>query len=113
MSDQVERKIREAMARGEFDDLPGQGEPLPDLGKPYDPNWWVKSWVEREREAGRSAEDLLEIERTGRRLWAAKSLDELEHTMELIDAERLGAGLDPLDRPATVELWRSVRRYTR
>ena len=43
----IERKIREAMARGEFDDLPGAGEPIPDLND--DPMWWVKKWVERER----------------------------------------------------------------
>jgi len=49
----VERKIREAMARGEFDNLPGAGEPIPDLDD--DPNWWVKKWVKRERlkDAGR------------------------------------------------------------
>lgn len=53
----VERKIREAMARGEFDDLPGAGKPIPNLND--DPLWWVKKFVERERlrdarrEAGR------------------------------------------------------------
>ena len=43
----VERKIREATARGEFDDLPGAGEPIADLDD--DPLWWVKRWVRRER----------------------------------------------------------------
>ncbi|HSF86287.1 MAG TPA: DUF1992 domain-containing protein [Acidimicrobiia bacterium] len=43
----VERRIREAMDRGEFDDLPGIGEPLPDAGRPYDELWWVKKWVKR------------------------------------------------------------------
>jgi hypothetical protein len=43
----VERRIREAMERGEFDDLPGQGEPLRDAGAPYDETWWVKRWLER------------------------------------------------------------------
>ncbi len=113
MSDQAERRIREAIARGEFDDLPGTGSPLSDLGKPYEPNWWVKRWVERERQTGRDAEDLLEIERTGRRLWAAESREELEHVMNAIDGERGGAGLEPLDRNATIELWRSVRRRIR
>lgn len=44
----VERKIREAMERGEFDDLPGQGQPLPDLNGRDDENWWVKKFLERE-----------------------------------------------------------------
>jgi hypothetical protein len=43
----AERKIREAMERGEFDDLPGQGKPLK-LGD-RDPNWWVKGLLEREQ----------------------------------------------------------------
>lgn len=38
----IDRQIREATERGEFEDLPGAGEPLPDLGRPYDPNWWAK-----------------------------------------------------------------------
>ncbi len=51
----ADRQIREAMERGEFDDLPGAGQPLPDLGESYDANWWVKRWVQRE---GISAEEL-------------------------------------------------------
>ncbi len=44
----ADRQIREAMERGEFDDLPGAGAPLPVLDEPYEPNWWVKRWVRRE-----------------------------------------------------------------
>ena len=43
----AERKIREAMERGEFDDLPGQGQPL--RLDDRDPNWWVKGLLEREQ----------------------------------------------------------------
>ncbi|MEU1791767.1 DUF1992 domain-containing protein [Streptomyces sparsogenes] len=38
----ADRQIREAEARGDFDDLPGRGKPLRGLDKPYDPMWWVK-----------------------------------------------------------------------
>lgn len=48
----VERRIREAMERGEFDDLPGAGEPLPGAGEPYDEMWWVKAWLKRNDIAG-------------------------------------------------------------
>lgn len=44
----VERAIREAQERGEFDDLPGAGKPLPDLGDTDDPLWWVRRYAERE-----------------------------------------------------------------
>jgi hypothetical protein len=43
----VERAIREATERGEFDNLPGAGKPLR-LGSPDDPEWWVKAFLRRE-----------------------------------------------------------------
>jgi hypothetical protein len=43
----VERRIREAMERGEFENLPGAGQPLPRAGEPYDEMWWVKAWLAR------------------------------------------------------------------
>ena len=44
----IDRQIREAEERGEFDDLPGAGEPLRDLDKPFDALWWVKDKLRRE-----------------------------------------------------------------
>jgi len=47
----VERAIREAQERGEFDDLPGAGRPL-SLGDPEgpdDPLWWVRRKLEAEQ----------------------------------------------------------------
>ncbi|MEU1588108.1 DUF1992 domain-containing protein [Micromonospora sp. NPDC005710] len=44
----VEAKIRDAAERGEFDDLPGMGRPIPGRGAPYDESWWIKSFLERE-----------------------------------------------------------------
>ncbi|MBN0038566.1 DUF1992 domain-containing protein [Cellulosimicrobium cellulans] len=40
--------IRRAIARGEFDDLPGSGKPLP-MPDRHDPDWWLKNLVKRER----------------------------------------------------------------
>ncbi len=44
----VDRQIREAQERGEFDDLPGAGKPIPGLKGPQDPDWWIKGLMERE-----------------------------------------------------------------
>jgi hypothetical protein len=44
----IDRQIREAEERGEFDDLPGKGRPLPDLDKPYDEMWWIKQKMRSE-----------------------------------------------------------------
>jgi hypothetical protein len=45
----VERQVREAIERGEFDNLPGAGRPLPGINGREDENWWVKSLLEREQ----------------------------------------------------------------
>jgi hypothetical protein len=47
----VDLQVRQAMERGDFDDLPGAGKPIPDLGEAHDPNWWIKKLVEREHVA--------------------------------------------------------------
>lgn len=43
----IDEIIREAQERGEFDDLPGTGEPVPGAGKKDDDLWWVRSWMKR------------------------------------------------------------------
>ena len=45
----VERQIREAVERGEFDGLAGMGKPIPDLHKPLDEAWWIKEKLRREQ----------------------------------------------------------------
>ncbi|GAA4765643.1 DnaJ family domain-containing protein [Microbacterium gilvum] len=44
----VEQVIRAAIRRGEFDDLPGAGKPIPGLGTSHDPDWWIRRKIERE-----------------------------------------------------------------
>jgi hypothetical protein len=45
----VDKQIRDAKARGEFDQLPGAGKPLPsDVESDYDELWWVKRKLARE-----------------------------------------------------------------
>jgi len=46
----ADRIIREAMDAGEFDELPGLGKPIPGAGFVDDEGWWIRSWVERNRD---------------------------------------------------------------
>jgi hypothetical protein len=48
----VDRQIREARERGDFDDLPGAGKPLPGFGEAYDEDWWLKDLIRREHLTG-------------------------------------------------------------
>jgi len=44
----VDLQIRQAIERGDFDDLPGAGKPIEGLGEEHDPDWWIKRLIERE-----------------------------------------------------------------
>lgn len=45
----VEGAIQQAIRRGEFDNLPGAGKPLPGLDGRYDPDWWIRRKIETEQ----------------------------------------------------------------
>ena len=47
----VDLQVRRAIERGDFDNLPGAGKPLR-LPDRHDPDWWVRSLVEREQITG-------------------------------------------------------------
>jgi len=44
----IDRQIREAQDRGEFDGLAGAGQPIPDLDEPHDELRWVRQKLKRE-----------------------------------------------------------------
>lgn len=48
----VDMQVRRAIDRGEFDNLPGIGKPIPGLGGTHDPDWWAKQLIEREQITG-------------------------------------------------------------
>jgi hypothetical protein len=87
----VERRIREAIDAGEFDDLPGAGKPIDDLDLDYDPAWWVRKWVRRERV--RDAAD--ELRRTLRRELPRLRLRNDDHGRQRLD--RLRAAVDEIN----------------
>ena len=45
----IDRQIRERMEAGEFDNLPGSGQPIPDLARPYDELWWLRKKLREEQ----------------------------------------------------------------
>lgn len=119
----IDRQIREAQERGEFDNLPGSGKPLPDRGQPYDENWWIKDWVRRENLTGLAPTSLKirkEVEDLMRTL-ATKSSEQLVHEIvtdlnERILLARRGLVNGPpvvvetLDVEKVVEAWRRMTR---
>ncbi len=127
----MEKAIREAQERGEFDNLPGAGKPLR-LGDPEyeDPDWWVKGLVQREnldlslamppamvlrKEAAGFPESLLDL-RTEEGVRAV-----LEDYNRRVRVDRLRPAIGPLppliartvDVDEVVEGWRELREQRR
>ncbi len=44
----VEKHLEEAALQGYFDDLPGSGRPIDDIGVEYSPTWWAARWLQRD-----------------------------------------------------------------
>jgi hypothetical protein len=59
----ADRRIRAAREAGLFDNLPGAGKPIPDLGRERPAGWWADRLVRRERSM-QKAEDLERTIRT-------------------------------------------------
>ena len=79
----VEMSIQQAIRRGDFDDLPGAGKPIPGLGQSHDPDWWIRRKIESEKLTGLGPPALtLRVE--DRELDAR--LDELHHEREVREA---------------------------
>jgi hypothetical protein len=122
----VDQSIAQAERQGAFDNLSGAGKPLRDVDTNSDPDWWVRSLIERERldlsaampgvmqlrrEKAALPESLLEVpdEATVRA--------RLEDFNERVLADRrrphVGAGSPPIvgrvDVEEMVQAWRSLR----
>ena len=118
----VERQIREAMERGELDDLPGAGKPIPDLDEPHDELWWVKQKLRREQLSclpptlalRKEAEDALAMaslarsEREVRRIVVAINAKIVEGNRKAASGPPLN--LMPFDVERVVRRWRQRHR---
>jgi len=120
----VDQQIRQASERGDFDNLPGAGKPIPGRGDPYDEEWWLRSYLRREEIP---AEDLLptsllllkEIERLPDTVRDLPSEREVRDTATKLNARimdwlRSPSGgprvrVRPVDVDAVVERWRADR----
>jgi hypothetical protein len=120
----IDRQIREAQERGDFDNLPGAGKPIPDLGEHHDELWWIRQLIKRENisvtppmlKLRKDVEDALE------RIAAAATEAEVRDTVNvlnarIVDANRKAASgppsnLMPLDADRVVDEWRQRRGAT-
>lgn len=118
----VDQQIRQAVARGEFDNLPGAGKPIKDLGSTHDPDWWVKRLVEREQITGvlppalQLRKEDAQLEETLDQEYSEKAVRELlvDFNRRVVEARRQLLGGPPVitrlrDVEAEVAAWRERR----
>ncbi|GAB2834816.1 DnaJ family domain-containing protein [Lentzea nigeriaca] len=98
----IDKQIREAEERGEFDGLPSAGKPLPGAGEPLEEDWWLKKKVrEEEGTAGLPPSLVLrkEAETAKARALAAATDGEARAIIEAMNAKILDALRKPLSGP--------------
>ena len=117
----IEQLIQEARDAGEFDQLEGKGKPIPGVEAPYDPDWWVKKLLEREKVSvlPPSLELLRRVEGELAKIWSARREDDVRARVQTLNAEiarvnaRVAVGpptrLAPLDVDDVVREWRARR----
>lgn len=117
----VDRLVREARERGEFNDLAGAGKPLPGLDQGRDELWWVKGWLRREGVVVTpptiairvDAERVLEAVSTMRSETAVRSaLEALNERIRHVNRTTVSgppSTMMPLDVERVVASWRSAR----
>ena len=99
----IEELIHQARTEGAFDDLEGKGKPIPGLDAPYDPDWWVKKFLEREKlsmlppalavraKVGRALEEI----------WQVRTEDDVRQRVTAINAEIVRANRTVIEGPPT------------
>jgi len=117
----MERLIRDAEARGEFDNLPGAGKPIPGKGRPDDPDWWLKDLLRREKLSVTPATLKLraEVEQAVDRIRRASTEEAVRGIVNEINAriaevnrtatDGPPSDLAPLDPDDVVRQWRARR----
>jgi hypothetical protein len=119
----IDRQIREAQERGDFDDLPGTGQPVPDRGEMYDENWWLKQWVRRENITGlapatlkirKEAEELMDrLDRETQESAVRRIVADLNGRIEQADRGLVDGppvAIAPFNVDDVVARWRQRRR---
>ena len=107
----VDLQIQEAMARGDFDDLPGAGRPIKNLGTQHDPDWWLKQLIEREKITGvlppalQLRKDDAELDE---RLDQHTAESEVRRELEDFNARVMRARYTPVDGPPLVTMPRDL-----
>jgi hypothetical protein len=119
----TERQIRQAQEAGEFERLPGFGQPIPGIDQPLDENWWLKQKLRDEQlsvtppiiEARIRRERVLSgLNQLGSESAVRRKLEELNDFIRKAHFSPTAGpatGVLPVDIEATVADWRRKRLH--
>jgi hypothetical protein len=117
----IDAQVRVAREQGAFDNLPGTGKPLANLGEDYDPDWWVKQLVQREQVSVLlpSLELLRKVEKELAAIEKLQDEATVRHRVAALNAEIAKANATVMEGPPTrlgkldidkvVARWRQTR----
>lgn len=117
--DWIDRQVREAAERGEFDNLPGAGKPIKGLDRPWDITHWAAEMLRRENlsvlppalELRRHVErELEEIMQLGHEIGVSKAVETLnQHIRETNKTIYEGPAslVRPVDLAEVLARWRA------
>jgi hypothetical protein len=123
----IDKQVREATERGEFDNLRGSGKPIPGSGAIDDENWWLTNYLRREgvRADGMLPPSLVlrrdveQLPETARELDTERQVRDAvaELNRRIVEWLRLPHGphvpVSPVDAEDIVSRWRSERASAR
>jgi hypothetical protein len=116
----AEERIRAALAEGQFDGLPGLGQPIGGIDEPYDELWWVRQKLAREQLSALPPALLLrrDVERTLAQLSSMSNEDDVRQEIAALNqricsasfAASWGPAVDvqPLDPDEVMAQWRDT-----
>ncbi len=121
MEDWVDRQIREAAEKGEFDNLPGAGMPIHGLDRPWGIDDWAKEKIRREgvsilppglqlrRDVERELEEIMQLALEIGVRRAVKRVNEHIREMNRRNREGPESLVRPLDVEEVVARWKAQR----
>lgn len=117
----AERRVREAIESGEFKNLPGFGQPIPDIDEPWDENSWIRKKLKSEeiRSLPPILEARLRIQEFRESLATIPSETELRRRLTVLNKFITDAhfshiqgpsdGVRALEEAEVLEAWRMAR----
>jgi hypothetical protein len=110
-----EEQIQEGYSSGQFENLPGYGEPIANIDEPQDDDWWIKEKLKREKISflPPSLEILRDVEKTLAHAMSLKREDAVRQEIEQLNLRIRDANLHSVWGPPSTQMPVDVEHIVR